>query len=309
MNSRMDKYYKENTLEESRTTKNRDIYEKVKEEDFDKLSLTSNISILDTDTTNLDIEKLKNLLEERYTKPKRSAPSIDEEETSNKSEEEEDTKEYDLKKVIEDAHKNKDVDYDKERFKKLRDTQYEILNSLDLNRSDEPVIEESLTVEEANLMNLIKTVNDNSLKAKQNAEDDLMSSLKGGDDTEVMKPLDFEDDDDEDEEEVHNGKKPTILEELEKTKRLSKTEIQNKMEDLSETNEKNLDNEKALEETNTFYTGKLKIDESDLDDFSDLQDEIKSGNWLIKGLIILIVVIIIAVIIFVLNKYLNLGLF
>ena len=305
----MDKYYKENTLEESRTTKNRDIYEKVKEEDFDKLSLTSNISILDTDTTNLDIEKLKNLLEERYTKPKRSAPSIDEEEISTKSEEEEDTKEYDLKKVIEDAHKNKDVDYDKERFKKLRDTQYEILNSLDLNRSDEPVIEESLTVEEANLMNLIKTVNDNSLKAKKNAEDDLMSSLKGGDDTEVMKPLDFEDDDDEDEEEVHNGKKPTILEELEKTKRLSKTEIQNKMEDLGETEEKDSDNDKTLEETNTFYTGKLKINESDLDDFSDLQDEIKSGNWLIKGLIILIVVIIIAVIIFVLNKYLNLGLF
>lgn len=305
----MDKYYKENTLEESRTTKNRDIYEKVKEEDFDKLSLTSNISILDTDTTNLDIEKLKNLLEERYTKPKRSAPSMDEEETSTKSEDDEDTKEYDLKKVIEDAHKNKDVDYDKERFKKLRDTQYEILNSLDLNRSDEPVIEESLTVEEANLMNLIKTVNDNSLKAKQNAEDDLMSSLKGGDDTEVMKPLDFEDDDDEDEEEVHNDKKPTILEELEKTKRLSKTEIQNKMEDLGETEEKDSDNEKTLEETNTFYTGKLKINESDLDDFSDLQDEIKSGNWLIKGLIILIVVIIIAVIIFVLNKYLNLGLF
>lgn len=305
----MDKYYKENTLEESRTTKNRDIYEKVKEEDFDKLSLTSNISILDTDTTNLDIEKLKNLLEEKYTKPKRSAPSMDEEETSTKSEDAEDTKEYDLKKVIEDAHKNKDVDYDKERFKKLRDTQYEILNSLDLNRSDEPVIEESLTVEEANLMNLIKTVNDNSLKAKQNAEDDLMSSLKGGDDTEVMKPLDFEDDDDEDEEEVHNDKKPTILEELEKTKRLSKTEIQNKMEDLGETEEKDSDNEKTLEETNTFYTGKLKINESDLDDFSDLQDEIKSGNWLIKGLIILIVVIIIAVIIFVLNKYLNLGLF
>lgn len=312
----MDKYYKESALEESRTTKNKEIYNKVNEEDFDKLSLTSNISIIDADTTNLDIEKLKNLLNERYS-TKKSIPDIEDDIEPLQEESLEDTKEYDLKKVIDEAHKNKTPDYDRERFKKLRDTQYDILNNLNLDRSEDPIIEESLTVEEANLMNLIKTVNENSLKKEQieEKEGDLLDSLKGDDDTEVLEAISFEGEDAE-----KTGKKPTIVEELEKTKQLSKKELMDEYEkledqpkeDVEEPEEVEEDNDEGTKEEpteNTFYTGKLQITDNDLEDFEDLKKEINSGNIFVKILIFIVVLIFIALGVYLLNKYLNLGLF
>ena len=320
MNTRMDKYFKKDNLEESRTSKNKEIYNKVSEEDFDKLSLTSNISIIDADTTNLDIEKLKKLLDEKYSSPKQKRTPVEVE--PDEEEEVEDTKEYDLNKIIDEAHKNKSTDYDRERFKKLRDTQFDILNSLNLNRDEDPIIEESLTVEEANLMNLIKTVNENALKRDQinKKENELLDDLKGDDSTEVLEPIDLEDDEDS----SRTGKKPTIVEELEKTKQLSKKEILDEYKKIEEIKEETVteseeysedfDAEDEIEEPseveeNTFYTGKYQITENDLDDFEELQKEMKSGGVFIKILIILLVLILLAVALYLLNKYLNLGLF
>lgn len=304
MNSRMDKYYKENTLEESRTSRNKEIYNKVSEEDIDKLSLTSNISIIDADTTNLDIEKLKAILEEKYSKQKSSIPQIEEESVE---EELEDTKEYDLRKIIDEAHKNKSSDYAEDRFKKLRDTQFDILSSLNLDRDEDPIGEESLTVEEANLMNLIKTINEKPIK--NNQEPDLLEELKGSENTEVLDPVDLEGE--------YSYQKPTIVEELEKTKKLSKKEvedIQSKVQEISTEPEDIEDDETSeldseIPKENSFYTGKYQIKDSDFDDFSDIQKEIKSGNIVIKILILLLVIIVLVVGVYFLNKYLNLGLF
>lgn len=318
----MDKYYKEKTLEESRTAKNKEIYNNSGEEEYDKLSLTSNISILDTDTTNLDIEKLKQLLDEKYSN-NRSKKKVESDDIQEREPEKlDDTKEYDLKKIIEEAHNNKSSDYDVERFKKLRDTQYDILNSLNLDRKTEPEIEESLTVEEANLMNLIKTVNGNAIKKEQiedTTANDLMDDLKGDDNTEVLAPVV--------EEEITENlgkKKPTIIEELEKTKQLNKKAIIdeiNKEEHLTENTEvigdtsmltKSYDEDDEVDEDKSpseFYTGKFQIKDSDMDDFDDLQKEMKSGGIFIKILIILVVVLVLFVGVYLLNKYLNLGLF
>ena len=323
----MDKYYKENTIENSRTDRNRDIYNRVNENDFDKLSLTSNISIIDADTSNLDLEKLKQLLDEKYTntKPKRKAVEVDED---YEDEDIDDTKEYDLKKVIDEAHKNKNTDYDRERFKKLRETQYDILNSLNLNREEDPIIEDSLTVEEANLMNLIKTVNENALKREEivKKENILLDELKGSENTEVLAPITFEDE--EESYEDTSAKKPTLLEELEKTKQLSKKEIlkeyqreeDSKKEDSNENiSNINFDDRDEVNEyledmeenktENDFYTGKLEIKDSDLNDFEELQKEMKEGGAIVKILISIIIIIVLAVGLYLLNKYINLGLF
>ena len=321
----MNKYHNENHNEESRLNKNRELYNNVKEEDFDKLTLTSNISIIDADTTNLDIEKLKSLLDEKYSKPTKNSKAIDEmeEEIISTKDDMEDTKEYDLKKVIDEAHKNKTSDYDRERFKKLRDTQFDILNSLNLSRTDEPIIEESLTVEEANLMNLIKTVNENSLKREQISlnETGLLSDLQGDDDTDALAPMNFDDDT------LTNGKKPTLLEELEKTKQLSKKDIMDtleKEEENTKNSEENVEINSELLETSDyeendepedfdaqekFYTGKHQINEKDLEEFADLQKEISSGGAMIKILVALLILIVLAVGVFLVNKYLDLGLF
>jgi hypothetical protein len=166
-------------------------------------------------------------------------------------------------------------------------------------------------------MNLIKTVNENSLKKEQieEKEGDLLDSLKGDDDTEVLEAISFEGEDAE-----KTGKKPTIVEELEKTKQLSKKELMDEYEkledqpkeDVEEPEEVEEDNDEGTKEEpteNTFYTGKLQITDNDLEDFEDLKKEINSGNIFVKILIFIVVLIFIALGVYLLNKYLNLGLF
>lgn len=305
MTSRMDKYYNnDNRDTESRTRRNENRYREIDERDFENVNISNNVSVLNTDTQNMDLDELRALLDQKYrSKQSRVINTEDLEDTS--YEDLEDTKEYDLKKVLESAHANRQTDYDQERYKKLRETQYDILNSLNIERKEEPEPQEAMSVEDTNLMNLIKTVNDNALRNKlDNAlSNDLMSDLTdGGTDNDKLDPLTFDN---------APEKKPTIVEELEKTKQLSRESIDKellKVEDVKPQTEK-IELSKTDELANSFYTGKLQIDDKDMEDFKDLESAMASGKVVVKILIVLIVLIVIAVAVFLLNKYLNLNLF
>lgn len=311
MKSRMDRYYKNNPpLEESRLNKNKDSYEGTTKEDLENIDLTTNISVIDTDTTNMDLDKLKEYLNDHYSK--NHEEDVDMEETLSKEEKMVDTKEYDLKKILEDARKNRESDYEKDRFKKLRDTQYDILKDLDLNRKEDPEIDDSLTREEATLMNLIKTVEDNATKALE--EKDLMSDLLSEDATEVLEPIP------EDEEEVkyEPEDKPSLKDELEKTIKIARNEISEELEkpltkeeveSAPEVEETNTTSTMTLTQENTFYTGQYKIKKSDYDDGSDSESGFKVGNIIIKILVGIIILLVIAVIVYFVDKYFKLGLF
>lgn len=332
MSTRMDKYYRKDREEiESRTQKNSKMYASVTDDEYEKVNLTNNVSIIDTESLdNLDVEKIKEILNEKY-KEKKEKPKPSDFRESLESDidpiDMEDTKEYDLKKVLESAHKNKKPDYDRERFAKIREQEYDILKSLNIDKKKEEIVsEENLTVDEANLMNLIKTVNYNAEKFKENSgvensktdEGELLSDLIGNDGTEVLEPVTFEDD-------VEPDKKPTIVEELERTKQLSKIELEDAIDELHKSQdekiEENIDEEEVEDDTpttstltpteelsNSFYTGKLQIDDKDMD-FKDLEGALNGGSIVIKILIVIVILIIIGVAVFLLNKYLNLGLF
>lgn len=318
MSSRMDKYYKEKEDKtESRTSRHQGIYTKVDDDDYEKLNLSSNVSVIKMNS-NLDIDSIKELIEEKYEKRtdrKIDTENLEDDVPYEEDDFEEDTKEYDLKKVIETAHKNKTPNYDRERFEHLRETQYDILNSLNIDRLSEPIEEETLSEEEATLINLIKTVNENAERNQANKSDDLLDDLMGGDHTEVLEPVTIEEAPD---------KKPTILEELEKTKQLSRKEIDTELEKLTEnvsepfddedesddeTSENRITLSKTEELSNSFYTGNYQIKDKDMDDFMDLEKEMSGGGLVVKILIIIIVLITIAIAVYLLNKYLNLGLF
>lgn len=312
MSTRMDKYKDEYNNSEKRTERNQKIYSKVKDEDIDGLSLTNNISIIDTNTDNLDINRLRELLDERYKK--NTAAEKTERDTDVSEEEVEDTKEYDLKKVIDEVRRNKSSDYDHDRFKKLREDEYEILSSLNIEKTESQETE-NMTPEETNLMNLIKTVTVNE-NAQKNANEglDLLDDLKATDESDILEPLPMEDEPNPEPSDIdtETGKKPTLLEELERTKQISKTEIMEKLEHpLSHTEivEMPIAEEKVQPVENTFYTGSLTIKDSDLDDFKDLEREINSNNILVKILVFIAVLIGLAIIVYLLNKYLDLGLF
>lgn len=321
MSTRMDKYYKE--AEEpttKRTSKNRNIYGEVSEEEIERVNLSNNISVLDAPLENLDIDKIKEILNEKYNeKKKRPVPveDLDIDLEPKPESEMEHTKEYDLKKVLETAHKNKKSDYDRERFTKIHEQEYDILKSLNIEKKEPPKEEETLSVEEANLMNLIKTVNYNAEKFKEasaNRDDDLLADLMGDEHTEVLEPLCFEDN-------AEPDKKLTVVEEIERTKQLSRKEIEDAMEELEAENdgvrEENVDEtidesasglSKTEELSNSFYTGNFQINDKDMD-FKDLEGAVAGGNIVIKILVIIIILIVLAVAVFLLNKYLNLGLF
>lgn len=327
MSSRMDKYTSDVEVEEkkaSRTARNKSIYSKVNDEDIDKLDVDNNISVIETNAEDLDIDTIKDILSQQYeneSKRTKRNIEIDVDDISLEEEpkdEKEITKEYDLKKVLETAHKNKTPDYDRERFLKLRETQYDILNSLNIDRTEEPQPEETLSQEEANLMDLIKTVNfnaeQNKALKKTNQEDNLLSDLLGDEKTEVLEPVEID-------MSVEPDKKPSLVEELEKTKQLSKKELDkeidkyNELVGSTEEETESDEDETSTQEltpteqmSNSFYTGKFHIDDKDMDDFADLEKEMKS-SFVVKILIIILVLITLAVAVFLLNKYLNLGLF
>ena len=303
----MDKYYSDENVEESRLERNKNKYAELNEDDLEKLDLTSNISVLGDNVDNLDIEELKELLNKKYAKEAKDVSIVSEEDFEIDLE---NTKEYDIKKFLEEANiGNKNDDYESIKLRKLKETQFEILNNLDLARKSEPEFEETLSEEETHLMNLIKTVNENSLKREKDI--DLLSDLKGDDHTEVLAPIDMDMDDD------YGVNKPTLVEELEKTIKLSKKDIESKLDttvieqveyetDASESDE-DLDDTEVKE--NTFYTGKFQIKDSDLTEFDELEREASSNSALVIILISILVLLVLAGAVYFADKFMNLGLF
>ena len=99
----------------------------------------------------------------------------------------EQTREYDINAILEKAHENKVVDYEKERLKKIRDTQYDILKGLNLDKKEEEEYQEP-TEEEKKLMTLINTITAHE-EFNKNKDLDLFQDLKGSDDTETLDGL------------------------------------------------------------------------------------------------------------------------
>ena len=144
MQSRMDRYSTENKPHNSRTQKNSALYDNVKNSMITDFDVNSNVSIISDNADDIiSVKNVKRYLDNRYSanSPKRKSIEVPNFEFKNEDELTEDTKEYDINAIIEKAKQGKNIDYTKERLKKVRDTQYEILNNLDLEikKTSEPL--------------------------------------------------------------------------------------------------------------------------------------------------------------------------
>lgn len=280
MKTRMEKYYdEENNNIALRERKNKNLYENINDYEVEDYEIKTNATVLDNNAKNIDVEKIKKILDTKYNKqPKRRSIVVDEADYQEPDISLDETREYDINAILEKARSEKEVDYEKERLKKIRDTQYDILNSLDIDteKKEEP------TEEKNELMDLINTITAKELEVKNQKEDldplDILTDLKGSDNTVVVDGVH--------EEESVNETSPIMS--LEEADKIKPTIMENKTQDL----------------TNT-----LQFTQSDFDDFNDLKKEVKSSRALIYIIIVIVCLILIAGVIIFLNKFLNLSLF
>ena len=270
MQTRMGKYYE--PTESGRSRKNHSLYQDIKDTELDDFKINSNIAVLDDNASEIDVEEIKEMLNSRYNEmPKRKSINLDlEEEPSEPLID--DTKDYDINTILEKAHSEKTVDYEVERLKKLRDTQYNILKNLDLTTKVEE--SEIKTEEEKRLLNLINTITEQELAKNESSNPlDILTDLKGDENTKVIEPVNLQNT-------VDMGTIKEVVQE----------ELQSQID-------------------RSFYTNSSAFTQSDFDDFNDLKEDVKSSKVLIQILIVLILIVLAAGIVILLNTFLNLGWF
>ncbi len=306
MQSRMDKYNSSDIAYKSRTQKNQDLYEDVKTSSLKDFDVNSNFSVIDADADSIDISKLGKILDEKYNEytPKRRSievPAYEEEPIV--SQPLVDTKEYDINAILQKAKQGKNVDYNKERLKKVREAQYEILNNLDLElkKVEDAKKNSERKAEEDNLMNLINTITQLEIKNKEESKKkDNDSSLS------LFSDL-IEESDTEDQEE----KLPPMSDvtQTQKEIRLVVIDPEKAKEIEKENEEKNSENKEENREEKVEKTlSKLNIDLSSYDDFSDISKQ-DTGTIIIKIIIFIIIIALVVGAVYILNVLLNLGLF
>lgn len=183
MSSRMDKYYENSELMESRTKRNERLYQEISQNDLEDINLSSNAHVIGDNENNIDINKIKELLEKKYYEaPKKSSVLQMPADSSMDMVEDETTKEYDINAILEKARSDKEVDYERERLKKIHDTQYDILKSLDVEKESS---ENKVTSDKENLMQLIHTITEKEMTRELNPLD-ILTDLKGNENTVVL---------------------------------------------------------------------------------------------------------------------------
>lgn len=303
MNTREDKYLKNEEVTLSRTKKNQALYEEMSEEELDGFSVDSNTTILDNNRSTIDVEKLKSMLDKKYRDPEKKVRlTRDDDDEVKYGVNLDETREYDINEILSKAKDSNDTDYEVERLKKIRNTNLDILNGLSLaDKMDEDDEDKEEKDESKRLRELIDTIN-----MKESLSDgadplNILSDLKGDDDeTKVLGAKDdFMKETTKEAPVIRGLDKLNLKEEKDLASEIKKPKVEKKDIDidLDKTNE------------NTFLTTTNLFTESDFDDFNDLKEEVAGTKIVIKILIVIVILAFIVGLVFVLNKFLNLGWF
>src|SRR5574344_1674680 len=268
MESRVNKYEVNQSM--SRAKKNESLYENVSDVEIDSFDVNSNSTIIGDSNSTIDIDKLRDMLDKKYREEPHNRTTL----TSNIVEPKEkisldETREYDINKILDKAKENNENDYEVERLKKLRNTQVDILNSLDIDKSNATTEDNDndksiSNGESQKLVDLINTINITEATQKtQNLDPlDLLSDLKGNDDNTVV---------------------------------VGANDIVKDGNDVaSNSKDSNIDK--------SFYTTSNMFTQSDFDDFNDLKEDVTSTKIIIKILIVVVVIAFIVGIVFLLNR-------
>lgn len=297
-------FYNDNTP--SRVRKNANLYKRIDASKIDEVELPKKEELLENNTSTIDVEKLKSMLDKKYRDSENDSRNTDS--SVKESINLEETREYNLDMALNKARDNDDTDYKIERLKKLNDTNASILDGLnikDTSTSKEIERPSKVSSDSKKLIELIDTINlkeqegyDSILKSSNsdaniNLEDEdttgILDSLKGdNEETKVVGAASL----DKDSTNLEDTKYEDI--DLDDTKEeFDTTEVVNR-DDTSEFTD-------SIELTTTQIFTK-----EDFDDFDDLKEATKP-KILVKILIFIIIIAVILGTIFVLDRVLDLG--
>ena len=300
MDSRTDKYYDENTIG-TRTKRNDQLYKDINQTELDNFELKSNATVIGNNKGNsIDVEKIKSILDTHYNDvPRRRSIKLEKPEDIEVPKKPEETKEYDINVILDKAKEEKVEDYKEDRAKKLRDTQFDILNNLNINPKDyiedyEDDLPKNDNVDKSGasqeLQKLIDTItlNESDMqkekikieesvsvkKLKDETEEDssgdpldIFEDLKGNDDTNVLEGL--------------QEKTEKMLDEMKNTTSIPKKDNKSKEKSLNATS--SLDN--------SFFTKTNNFKKEDFEEYEDFKDVDKPTNIFVKIIIVILILI------------------
>lgn len=272
MQSRMDRYSKNEEEKYVRSKKNTKLYEDVYD-DIYRNATYKNMEVIDS-AKEINLNKLQSILDDKYdTRQYRTLKeySVEDIDTDDKPLfENKDDKVYDINEIIDQAKSKRSfLDEAKEKQKYINFTE-------NLKKTEKSEYEE-MEKEEQELEELINTMT----IPKQNEETkgalEIFSDLKGTEDTIVTNPID-------------------ASFEIPDKDEMTKTTTEDIRQDLNKT---------LIKADRTFYTDSNMFTKNDFEDFSTLTRQLKRSSNVKKVVVIIIVLIILAVVgYFVATKYL-----
>ncbi len=241
----------------SRSERNQELYRSINNCDISNFGVASNTKVIENIPKKIDLEKIKKYIDNIEETQKEEKRKFVIEETPLETRiEQEDKKEkvYDINTVLEKAKKERENYYENEKYKKLRDTQYDILSKIDVLKSEDEPEDISFNTNERTLIDLINTVAHNQKTL------DLLSELKGNETEEKVGPMKEESPDDVSPEAI-------------------KDEIQKQ------------DNTLVKEMDKSFYTNSMSFAKEDFDGFEELEKTVKKNNVLVKISVIFLILL------------------
>lgn len=317
----MERYKSDDQVCGSRIQKNAELYSEINKTEISRVRSNKNYQVIESDDSkNIDIEKIRRYVDGlNELTPKKSIPFETFETTEETYQFFSDDKEYDINKVIIQAKENRNVDLEKNKYKKLRNDGIEILKKIEKYDDKLQNDEVEYNTGEQTLIDLINTIHSNKTNI------DLLRDLQGDENTIVTKPIEEEknenilehvdvaktdtikfvrkDEDDVSVTEVESTLEEKINKELDKTKEL--VELKN----LESTKKVGSETNNLSQIDKSFYTNSMSFSKDDFEGFDELEKTVKKKNSLTVIGLILLFIAISATLIVIANYVFELGLF
>lgn len=315
MKSRMEKYNDPTYSTMSRTKRNSSIYSNMDMEDI-KIKTGNNARVIADASKEIDMDKILKYINSMEEKKERVNITLDDYKDNEISPIKKETKDYDINSVLSRARDNRNKDYSNEKYKKLDNSEYNILKNIKVeeNKNEEEVNDIELNTNEKTIVKLI----DDLSKTKKMDKSELFGELMGdNENTVVLGAKDLEEEVNDLSNKIDEAKRP--LEELTRdlmmeNEKLKEMISENKKEENDEPSIKQIKieeepDEKRNEVDKSFFTNSLTFSKKDFEETDDFLDEEEGSSFYTKFAIFMIIIVLIATLVIIANYVFDLNLF